>query len=186
MSTTAEEQLQQILRRLPPRYAAAAALLAGGAAQLALVNNVAELDFVATGFFGNAEGIWLDLHAAGYGLYRSTDETNEQLRERLRNVSESVTRSAILDAVDALLAPLTAVPAEMIEHFERGAVLDTAVVDFAFILDHTYLVERASSFIIIVPDFGDLTNPVYASILSEVNRLKAAGVQWALIVDGAP
>lgn len=183
---TTQDQLAQILRRLPPRYEASEALLSGSAAQLSLANSVSE-DLQATGFFEGAEAQWLTLHASGYGLVRATAEPDPALRGRLRNVGDSITRPAILAAVDALLvARGTAVPAIMIEWFHRDTVLDTLVLPFSFIVGRSYLVTRKNSFIIVVPDFGDLTDPVYATILNEVNRLRAAGVRWSLVVDGAP
>ncbi len=186
MPTTPAEQLEQILRRLPPRYSASEAILAGGASQIAQLLNVTD-DLTATSLFGGADGAWLDLHAKSYGLLRSSGETDAALRERLRSIGASVTRSAILDAVDALLvARGTAVPAQMIEFFDRNTVLATLVVAFSFIVTRSYVVGRLNSFILIVPDFGDLTDEVYGSIISEVNRIRGAGIRWSLIVTGAP
>ena len=185
--TTTNEHLDQILRRLPPRYEASEAILSASAAQLALVLNNARDGFRATGFFEAAEAQWLTLHATGYGLVRATGETDASLRGRLRNVGDSLTRPALLAAVDALLvARGTAVAAIMIEWFARDTVLDTLTFPYPFIISRSYLVTRTNSFIIIVPDFGDLTDPVYSSILNEVERLRAGGVRWSLVVDGAP
>lgn len=186
MPATTQDQLDQILRRLPPRYEASEAVLSGGAAQLALVLNAGE-DLKASGYFEGATVQWLTLHAAGYGLVRATGEPDASLRARLRNVGDSVTRPALLAAVDALLVERgSAVPAVMIEWQDSPTVIDTLVLPWSFIVGVSYIVSASNSFLLIVPDFGDLTDPVYATILSEVNRLRGAGVRWALVVDGAP
>ena len=77
-------------------------------------------------------------------------------------------------------------PAVMVEWQDSPTVIETLVLPWSFIVGVSYIVSASNSFLIIVPDFGDLADPVYATILSEVNRLRGAGIRWALAVDGAP
>lgn len=187
MTVTADQILDQVMLRVPERYLASRELFSAIAADLAYIINSAELDWIPTVTIGGSEGQWLTLLARGYGVDRASGETDIDLRSRLRSIGEALTKNAILDAVNSILVSRgTAVPAIMTEHFVRQTVLDTSVVDFAFVLDRSYLVDTHNSFILIVPDFGDLTDSVYASIIAEVNRIRASGISWSLIVIGAP
>ncbi len=61
-------------------------------------------DWTLQTYIEDCEGIWLDAHAEDRALRRQTDETNDQLRERLRRPpDDAVTRPALLTAVQALL-----------------------------------------------------------------------------------
>ncbi len=51
-----------------------------------------------------ATDIWLEQHAADRGTSRQGNETDVALRSRLRNVPDALTRSALLDAANAILA----------------------------------------------------------------------------------
>ena len=55
--------------------------------------------FVMGAHLGDAVGAYLDLHARDRGLRRATDETDDQLRERLRIPPAAVTVSAIRTAI---------------------------------------------------------------------------------------
>lgn len=56
-----------------------------------------------SGYVLLAEGIWLEEHARDEGLWRQANESNDALRERIRNPQATVTRPAILVAINALL-----------------------------------------------------------------------------------
>lgn len=186
MPQTTDELVEELLRMLPERYQASRAVLASVAAQLAKISNVAELDFIPQSTFGDSSGPFLTLIARGYGIFRSTGEGDAALLTRLRNIEDALTVDSITDAVDALLAPRTAVPSVLIEHWTAPLVLDTDDLDHAFILDNSSFYDAHNAFTLIIPDFGDDTDPIYASVISEVERLRGAGVRWFLILEGAP
>lgn len=207
MARTVDAILRQYLAFLPPPYESATPLLAAFARALRDGEVTAD-DLVALVSFGGAEEIWLTLHAQGYGLLRGVNETDPALRIRLRNVDERLTRPSILAAVNALLAPFTAIPAIMIEWFEEPYLdIDETVpgTSGGFYLDSTFISGGRNSFILLVPrindsqiaggdgldvDFfldssflgSDSEDPVYAAIINEVERLRAAGIRWALVL----
>ena len=186
MTTTTEEQIDQQLRHLPPRFDALRALLAAYAGTLKVVLNATELDFIPSTTIGGAVGPFLTLIAKGYGIRRASGEADSSLRLRVRNVDDSQTVSTITDAVDALLAPLTGVTSVLIEHWAAPLVVDTDDLDFALVADNGSLYDTHNAFTLIIPDFGDDTDPIYAVVINEVERLRAAGVTWFLILEGAP
>ena len=113
MARTTQELLERLLAFLPPQYQTSEPLLAGVADALQAAEGAAD-ELLQVLPFGpylailpggaplslvGASGIWLDLHASGYGLLRAPGETDDQLRTRLRNVEDAVTRPAILAAV---------------------------------------------------------------------------------------
>lgn len=198
---TTEELLQRLFRFLPPGYASAEPLLAGIARAQSDGEQVAlclqdvlpfgpmtvTLPGGSTVDYSGATDIWLDLHARGYGILRSPGEADAELRARLREVTERVTRPAILDAVDLLLVPF-AVSATMVEWFEEPYLdlVETVAVGGMY-LDSTLLSGGPSSFVLYVPSVGPgYSAPVYGAIVSLVETLRSAGVQWRLIVGDPP
>ena len=201
MARTTQDILDRLFAFLPPDYASAEPLLAG----LAAAQNEAELavdslsdslpfgpmavtlpDGSVVTYLG-AEDVWLDLHAKGYGLTRRAGETDAQLRIRLRTVTERVTRAAILDAVNALIA-VHAVTATMVEWFEEPYLdlVETVAVG-GWYLDSTILSGGANSFVLYVPVIGvGYAEPIYDSVISLVEALRAAGIRWRLIVGDPP
>lgn len=187
MALTTAQVLAQIEKLLPPRYAASRAVLSLYAAMIAKVQQVAELDFIPSTTIAGAEGQWLTLLARGYGITRATGESDASVRTRLLTVEDALTVSAIEDAVDALLADLTAVPCELVEHWQAPLVLDTDDLDWALITDNSYFFDRHNAFTVIVPDFGDFPDDaIYAAIVAEVDRLRGAGVRAYILASGSP
>ena len=201
MARTTQELLDRLFAFLPPEYETAEPILAG----LAAAQNEAELavDSLADALpfgpmsvtlpdgtvvaYGGATDIWLDLHARGYGILRSPGEADAELRARLREVTERVTRPAILDAVDLLLVPF-AVTATMVEWFEEPYLdlVETVAVGGMY-LDSTLLSGGPNSFVLYVPSVGaGYSDPVYGAIVSLVETLRSAGVQWRLVVGDPP
>lgn len=188
-----------MLRHLPAEYASSEDVIGGMAAAIEEAQDTGEAA-VLEASIGGAEGKWLTLLARGYGVTRATGETDGSLRGRLRNVEDKVTPQAILDAVNSLLAPYTATEAELVEWFEG---------DGAFWLDYDYLDDQRlfgewHTFYLIVPLLGEAAwgdfyvdssflddefigagpdHPVYAAIVAEVERLRAAGIRWLLITE---
>lgn len=60
-------------------------------------------------------GMWLTLHGKGLGVDRLQDETDAQLRIRMRNTQDRVTPPAILKHVNDLLSTVTEEQAVMLE-----------------------------------------------------------------------
>lgn len=223
MARPTQALLERLLSFLPPDYEGAEALLAGAAAamreaELAGDSLADVLPFGATvivlpngdtvGYSG-ASGIWLDLHAAGYGLARAPGETDDLLRARLREVADRVTREAILASVNVLLAPFGA-SAIMLEWFEEPYLDVAEPIPSGMYLDSTFLSGGPNSFLILVPVVGlgysvsgdphldvdayldsmfagtDIQDPVYAAIIALVETLRAAGIQWRLVIGDPP
>lgn len=146
--------LEQLLRFLPPQYRAASDILGGLAAQLAQVEASGD-DLVLATTIDGAEDEWLTLLARGYGVRRGSSESDDTVRERIRVVDDALTRPAILDAVNALLAPYTATEATMYEHFDSGFFAD---VDYADQDDDSIRVyDQHNSFTLLVPDLSGLS-----------------------------
>jgi len=188
-----------MLRHLPPQYEAAEDVIGGMVAPLEQARLTAA-DMRDASTVAGADGKWLTLLARGYGVVRATDEGDAALRARLRNVENKLTRQAILDAVNALLAPYSGQPAQMAEWFEEDGAF---WLDFDF-LDDQRLLGEWHTFYLFAPlvgtaAWGDLflddafldaeylgagpDHPIYASITAEVERLRAAGVRWLLITE---
>ncbi len=197
MARTTADLLEQLMRWLPPGMAPYRPVL-GGYAAAARAAEVAGEAAVDAATLGGAVAQWLDLHARGYGVERADGETDAQLVERLRNPEDMLTRSAILAAADRLLADYTDVAAVMIENW------DGTHLDLDLYLDIACLVPQ-KAFALVVPLVGDpvtgasfadsdyadgetyagsgVEHPVYAVLLREIHRLRAAGVSWWLVID---
>lgn len=174
MARTTDEILAQMLRHLPPAYRPLTPWLAGMAAMFA----EAEARGVAlaeVGTFGGASGMWLRLHARGYGLIPGPDETDTALRDRLRNPERKITPGAVLAAVNAAIAPYGPVQAELVEWW------DFPVLDHDFVLDsaNAHLVEVPNSFVIHIPDLPDAVGDAAAAVFDA----RAAGIRWAMFLD---
>lgn len=159
-------------------------LLTAFAAPLARAFVTAE-EFVDDGSIGGAEGQWLELLATNYGMRRSVSETDANLRIRLRNVEEALTCAAIVAAVDAILSAYSGTGAVCIEHHEQGPVCDTETPLISAICDVSFLYGTIPAFTILVPDLGN-THPAWGPIYAEVERLRAAGVEWFFVIDDQP
>lgn len=203
-----DELLVQLERFLPPEYESYRPILAGYAAAAARAREVLD-DLVGEVSIGGADGLWLTLLAHGYGVSRATLETDASLRIRLRNVAGKVTRPVLLGIADQLLAAYTELPAEMVEHWGAGVYCDdeTATCDASVLFDQhnafTLLVPQLAEAVVGVAfcdqAFADVDfagggavarHPAYAALLSEIDRARAAGVRWWLVVTdrvaGAP
>lgn len=207
MARTTDEILAQILQMLPDDYATGTPLLSGIAASQRQAEIVADtLAPLAT--IGSAAGSWLTLHADGIGIRRASGETDASLRFRLRNVEEQVTRAAILKAVNAVIAPDVA---RLIEWYEAPYLDDETDTGLWLDSPATRLSGGPNSFLVLIPrqstgfDFGSFLDdetisgmwldhseqyigesaedPKYATIVAEVERIRAAGVFWRLVIE---
>lgn len=191
--------LTELLKFIPASVRAASPILAGWAAAANLAEQ-ASSDLADNLLYGNAEDEWLDLLAAGAGLSRAPQETNISLRARLRVAPDALTRPAILAAVNALLLPLTATQAIMVEWYE-GPYLDVDYLDDP----HMPISAGPNTFCLIVPPVGDVADgaaflgeaylddegyagsagnhTIYGSIYSTVEAMRAAGIRWSLVID---
>lgn len=223
MARTVDELLARLRSFLPPEYETAEPLLAGVAAAMAEAELAGDsiLDVLPFGpasydlsngtpvVHAGATGIWLDLHAAGYGLHRAAGESDAQLQTRLRNVADRVTRPSIQAAVDLLLLPF-GVTAVIVEWWDEPYLDIEEPIPGGLYLDSTFISGGHHSFLVVVPSVGlgfnvspdpflnvdawldsmflgaDVSDPVYAAILAEVERLRAAGVQWRLVIGSPP
>jgi len=224
MARTTQELLDRLFSFLPPDYETAEPLLAAIAAAMekaelagdSLANvlpfgeAIMALPSGGTVVYTGAEGIWLDLHAAGYGLARQPGETDGLLRDRLRLVADRVTRESILTAVNVLLIPF-GVTATMLEWWEEPYLdVEESVAPGGLYLGSTFLSGGPNSFLVLVPVVGlgysvsgdphldvdawldsmfagtDVQDPVYAAIIALIETLRAAGIRWRLIIGDPP
>lgn len=200
---TTDDQLAQLERWLPAHYRSVRALTGGRAAQSALAADTAE-DLAGSVSIGGAEGTFLTLLARGYGVYRASNETDDSLRTRLRNIEQKVTPPAILARAIEMLTPYTDEAGlaliEVREHFDSGIWLDQ---DY---LDQGYIYSSHNAFTLVVPligadprveayvdqDFLDQSYlgegqantdaDVYVALMAEIDRIRPAGVRWWLQV----
>lgn len=200
MARTTAQILAQLEKHVPPALRTKLRpLLAGWAASLQAVESAGEGMADAT-TVGGSSGIWLTLLARGYGVVRATGETDTQLQERLRNVENQLTVASIETATDALLASGTST---LVEHWKGGIYLtddDDEVASpgdgYSAYLDcdelvpgatafGSYLYDAHNGFTLILPLFGtiDDLDPVYAAVIAQVEKLRAAGVRWWLLIE---
>jgi len=184
--TTTDDLLAEMLRNMPPRYAASSAVVSAYAAQLARVVDVSRVDLLPTTRIGSASGPWLTLLASDAGVRRSSGEADEDLQARVRQFEDALTPAAITAAVDKLLAPFSVV-STLIEHWANRKALSQSDTSRAAICNVSIFYGRVPGFTLFCPLIGgDPTLPVYSAIVDEVNRLKATGVPWTLILEAAP
>jgi len=193
---------KELLRLLPSQYQRLRDLLIAYPGVFREVELSTE-EFVDAATIGGADGIWLTLLAQGYGVPRAPSEADASVRARLRNVERQVTRDAILEAVEAILVAYGTSGARMVEWFEQPFA-DNQEEEHAW-ADISYVSGGPNTFLIFVPlvetlsaldsfadlawtDFADFAgedgeSPMYAAIISEVERIRAAGIRWALVVE---
>lgn len=196
MARSTADLLEQLERLVPGYYSAAQALLAGLAAALARAE-VAVDELAASATIAGADSTWLALHARGYGIQPASAEAEGSVRARLRRVEDAVTKPAIKAAVDAIIAPDTC---EIVEWWE-GPFLDVDDDTGAW-CDTARMGGGPNSFLVVVPyGFEDgealdvdfyadssflglgVDSPFVAAIINEVERLRAAGVFWRLVLE---
>lgn len=198
MARTTAEILLQLEAALPSWALPLRPVLAGIAAQVAQVEATGEALVDSTTVEG-AEGVWLTLLAKGYGVHRSTAETDATVRLRLQAPPDQLTRPAVLDAANALLAALTATEATMIEPWDDG------FADRDAWADRTILCDQHNSFVLVLPLVGEAVSgsayldrdaymdfdfagsdgehPVYEAIRALINDLRAAGVRFWIHIE---
>ncbi len=200
MARSTPDILTQLERHLPPVYQVKLRpLLAGWAAALRAVE-VAGDGMVDATTVGGSSGIWLTLLARGYGVERATGETDTQLQARLRNVANRLTVASIEEETDGLLASGTS---SLIEHWKAGLYLTddddlvaspgdgySAYLDCSELIPGatafgSYLYDQHNAFTLVLPLFGviDDLDPVYSAVIAQVEKLRAAGVRWWLLIE---
>lgn len=201
MARTTDELLAQLERLLPGYYQAAEPLLAAFAAALSEAEGATDiLRPLAT--IGGGTGKWLTLQGHGIGVLRASGESDESLRTRIRYVEDQVTRSAIENAVNGIIAPDTC---QIVEWWDQP-YLDDESETGAWLDNQSLLLSGGpQSFIVLIPpqstgfSFGAFLNadlwldsefigeatedPAYAAIINDVERLRAAGVFWRLVLE---
>ncbi|MEQ1494508.1 MAG: hypothetical protein ABL912_01940 [Novosphingobium sp.] len=202
MPRSTAELLAQIEQFVPGYYETGEALLAGFAATAAVAEaSAATLRPLAT--IGGADGMWLSMQASGHGIYRSTSEPDASLRKRLRHVEDQVTKSAIEAAVNSIIGPDTC---RVVEWFS-GPYLDNEGPGGLWLDNSDALLSGGpQSFLVLIPEqdtgfaFGPYLDsmflddpneslgegpedPVYTAIVNEVERIRAAGVFWRLVLE---
>jgi hypothetical protein len=194
--------LAQLRRHLPTHYDVLDPVLGGVAAALAEGLRVVDEELQGSVSVGGASGTWLTLLARGYGVRRGNAEGDASLRTRVRNAEGAVTKQALEAAANALLAEYTGEQAEVVEHWAARVFLD----DEAY-ADDAELFDQHNAFTLRVPrliegggvggflgvdawadqSFADASqgadHPVYGAIIAEIERLRAAGVRWWLLLD---
>lgn len=188
--------LEQLQRFLPPSFCGATPLLGGFAAAQAEAEAAVDL-LRPQATLGCATDIWLTLQAHGYGVLRASGESDGSLRGRLRRVDDLVTRVALKSLVDELIAPDEC---QIIEWFETPYLDNDAWLDSMLVSGgpHSFLVvisDQGAGFdhvgAFVDSDFwldsafiGEAVEPaVYAAIINQVERARAAGTFWRLVID---
>lgn len=195
-----DELLEQLMRFLPPDYCGAEDLLAAFAAALHEAE-VAYGTLAGAALFGGAAGKWLTLHGHGHGVLRATGETDELLRLRMRSVADQLTPVAIKALVDSVIEPDEC---RIVEWWD-GPYADYegdggAWADWS----ETWASGGPNSFLVVLPSQGDFTSgdyadadawadssfaggdlepAVYATLINLVQRARAAGVFWRLVLE---
>lgn len=198
MARTVDELLEQIERFVPADDRLLLRPLFAGIAACMRECELAGDDMVDAATVGSSVDKWLTLLARSYGLRRASLETDAQLRSRIRYPERQLTKAAILDRVNAILAPYTATEAEMLQWWEASTYLG-----YAWYLDHGRMSGGPHSFLLLVPLVGDLPggasflgatylsatylgvheHEVYDLISAEVDRIRAAGVRGYVAID---
>lgn len=142
-----------------------------------------------------ATGVWLDQHAKDRGLFRQENESDDSLRERIRNVEAKITREALATVADNILTANSMTTGATIVNLrsERAwFVFDTttgrqlsylSTVNSGF-TDRMSKSGKPSGFVIMLP-YGT-SAAVAASIQEAVRQRKAAGFWFAVEVRGVP
>lgn len=208
MARTTETLLEQLRRLVPGDHASGEPLLAGFAGALRVAEQSTDtLRPLAT--IGGASGSWLTLQAHGYGLLRASGEPDPALRLRLRTVDDQVTVPALEAAVNAIIAPDVC---RIVEWFDAPYLDDES--ETGMWLDHpdTRLSGGPNSFLVLIPRqrtgfaFGAFLDdagafgmwldhpdtflgeaaedPKYDAIINEIERIRAAGTFWRLVLEG--
>lgn len=175
----------QVKRFLPEPWADRDDVLGAVLGPLARVLELGD-SWAPVATIGGAEDEWLTLLARGFGLVRGTDEPDASLRARIRNVDEALTKASLEAAVNALLAPYSyaGVPAYIVEHWAAGPACDLEDGELGFICDVSHLYGEHNAFTLWVPLVeSDEAHPIYAAIYQEVERLRAAGVRWWMVLQ---
>ena len=161
--------LEQAERLVPYYDTSLRPLTAAIAAALSEAETQAEA-LAGAALFGGS-GQWLRLHAHGYGVQPAQGESDASLRARLRRVEDAVTPPAIIAAVNAIIDPLTCT---LVEWFE-SPYHDIDYYD----MPSTRLSGGPNTFLVVVP--SGVTDATLDVIVNEVNRIRAAGIRWALV-----
>jgi len=187
-------------RFLPPAYEGSEEVVAGFVAALQAGQAFVE-DLVDSTTIEKAEGKWLALLARGYGVIKSTGEDDEDLRARLRNFEDKLTRPAIEAAVNAMLAAHTG---------DQAVVHDWHADDGCCWADHDYCDDQRLfgewlTFYVVAPLLGEMAwgdlycdeaycddehhvgggpdHTIYEAIRVLVERIRAGGTRWLLITE---
>lgn len=201
MARSTDQVLAQFERFVPPGLKPLRAVLAGWAAMMAAAEAAGDT-LVTRVTLGGADGIWATLLARGYGIERADGEADASLIGRVRTPELALTKARLIEAANNILAPYTSESVILVEHWAAGEYYD----DDAY-FDQAIYFDQHNAFTLVVPQIGDLPygddfyddddyfdddafygdgggDPaVYAAILSEIDRLRASGVRWYLLVD---
>lgn len=203
MARTVEQLEAEQLSHLPPRFERLRDLLVAYSAVYARVSEVLD-ELVASTTIEHAEGLFLHLMAHGIGVEPGTDESPTSLRMRMRSIEDAVTRPALIAAADRVLeAHGETTGADMVEWFDEPWLDIVDDEQGGAYLDSTYPSGGPRTFLLRVPyagdfvldeflddmwldDPGDDEPPVYAALIAEIERLRAAGIQWRLCLMETP
>jgi len=206
MALTTAQILAQIERRLPDEYEVWRPILAGMAAQGEDVSELLD-DATAAVTVAGADDQWLTLYAHGYGIERTEGELDPNVRIRLRNVDDKLTRPAIKAVVDDVLDEAGSTPCRVAEWWEED---QSMWLGSSYLGQPTPIGDWFNVFAVYVPLIGDppgiaaflgnddaylgnemylggapILSEVYSAIVDEVERVRASGVRWWLFIDYA-
>lgn len=175
MPRTTEELLALMEAHLPCEwYAQARPLTAGVAAALAQAeSNAAALATLHR--IGSATGIWLDLHGKDQRTPRATGESDADYRRRLQVQPDVVTAPAIEAAVTAIQPIGKAAP--VVRNWWEGPHVDAMYLDAD---PGSRLANGPSGFLLLLD--ATLDAATLTSIAALVNRIRAAGFYWRIVL----
>lgn len=170
---------EQAARLLGDAFAPLLPLQAGTAAALSEAAAAVET-WADSATVGTSEGLWLDLIARGFGLYREESESNADLRLRIARVPKALTPAAMEQAVNAILTPSSCT---VVEHWKARVFCDDHADEYVTDLfcDEDTLLGVRNGVTVICPE--GLADEVELAICAVLNDLRAAGVRVWVVFD---
>jgi hypothetical protein len=172
LTEQAERLLGDAFAPLLPLQAGTAAALSEAAAAVETWADAATI--------GTAEGLWLDLIARGFGLYREEGESNADLRLRIGRVPRALTPAAMEQAVNAIITPDACT---IVEHWKARVFCDDHADEYVTDLfcDEDTVLGVRNGVTVICPE--GLADEVELAICAVLNDLRAAGVRVWVVFD---
>ncbi|MEL6346045.1 MAG: hypothetical protein AAFV53_23240 [Myxococcota bacterium] len=165
--------LSRIEQFVDDDYRPARPLFAGQAAVFASIEAFSA-DAATAATWGGSEGIWLDLHARGQGVYRRAGEGDASVRSRMRTPALQITPADLLAAVQSLLTTYGYATTVTVVQWYEGPWVDEVYADEG---DVTRISPGPHGFLMLIPSTA-WADTVFVEVLAdELNSRKASGTQ---------